>query len=127
MAGKGAAAAKAKAKGGAEAAKRRPRPSVTDGLRGDGLLARPVSAPSARLLLQLEECSRIKAAFSRLGLACPMSAVERGLLLPEDRPMHDLQVALPRPGVRLVDPFYVPPQKKKKKRRKAPVPRFGSP
>ena len=80
------------------------------------LLARPTSAPSARLLLQLEECARIKQAFNRVGLPCPMAAIERGLLLPEDRPQTGM--SLPRPGSRLIDPFYVPPKSKKPKKKK---------
>ena len=75
-----------------------------------------MSAPSARLLLQLEECARIKQAFNRLGLACPMAAIERGLLLPEDRPQ--VGMSLPRPGSRLIDPFYEPPKKKGKKKKR---------
>ena len=89
-------------------------PSMEEG--SQRLLSRPTSAPSARLLLQLEECARIKQAFNRLGLACPMAAIERGLLLPEDRPQ--VGMSLPRPGSRLIDPFYEPPKKKGKKKKR---------
>ena len=75
--------------------------------------------PSARLLLQLEECARIKQAFNKVGLACPMGAIERGLLVPEDRPQTGM--SLPRPGSRLIDPFYVPPKPKKPKKKRRPA------
>ncbi|KAL1523984.1 hypothetical protein AB1Y20_018899 [Prymnesium parvum] len=81
------------------------------------ILARPTSAPSARLLLQLDECSRIKQAFKAAGLSCPMSAIEGGLLLPEDRPL--MGMSLPRPGSRLIDPFYEPPKPRRKVKRRA--------
>ena len=57
---------------------------------------RPQTAgPSARLFVQLDECMRIKAAFARKGLPCPAAAVERALLLPEDRPEPHCRSALP--------------------------------
>lgn len=62
-----------------------PQLSVSEEASSKRMLARPASAPSARLLMQLEECSRIKQAFARLGMTCPVVAIERGLLLPEDR------------------------------------------
>ena len=62
------------------------------------LWLRPPTAPSARLLMQLDECARIKEAFVRAGLACPTVAIERGLLTPEDRPYDLCASALPRPA-----------------------------
>lgn len=56
---------------------------------------RPQAAPSARLLMQLDECSRIKAAFVRAGMPCPTAAIERGILFPEDRPQVLCLTALP--------------------------------
>ena len=74
---------------------------------------RPHSAPSARLLMQLDECNRIKAAFDRAGLRCPAKAIERGLLLPEDRPAAMCFSALPHPTH--MRPGDEPPPKPKKK------------
>ena len=59
---------------------------------------RPQTEPSERLLLQLEECARIKACFAKHGLVCPAAAIERGLLIPEDRPEVLCRLQLPRPS-----------------------------
>ena len=59
---------------------------------------RPIMAPSARLLMGLDECARIKAAFVKAGLTCPTAALEKALLLPEDRPETLCLSALPRAG-----------------------------
>lgn len=45
-----------------------------------------------------------------------MRAVERALLLPEDRPRVLCEVALPRPGVRMADPFLEANKRKGKKK-----------
>ena len=58
---------------------------------------RPQSAPSARLLMGLDECARIKAAFLRHGMQCPTAALEKALLLPEDQPAVLCFQALPKP------------------------------
>ena len=46
----------------------------------------------------VHRCARIKAAFVRKGLPCPTAAIEKGLLLPEDRPLTHCYSQLPRPG-----------------------------
>ena len=48
--------------------------------------------------MQLDECARIKAAFVRAGLPCPTAAVEKAILLPEDRPELVCRAALPPAG-----------------------------
>jgi hypothetical protein len=62
------------------------------------VLVRAQAAPSARLLMQLDECRRIKASFQRAGLPCPTAALERALLVPEDAPLDLCREVLPRPG-----------------------------
>ena len=61
-----------------------------------------MSAPSARLLLQLDECARIKAAFERRGMRCPTVALEGALMTPDDRPKEQCEAALPGKGSKLV-------------------------
>jgi hypothetical protein len=61
---------------------------------------RPASAPSARLLTQMDELARIKAAFARQNMPVDMRAFERALLAPDDRPAEMCLRALPRQGSR---------------------------
>ena len=80
---------------------------------------RPHSAPSARLLMQLDECARIKAAFANAGIPCPTAAIERGLLIPEDRPTVMCMAALPMPpGYGMELPKHLLPKGKKGKGKK---------
>ena len=79
-------------------------------------LHRHMSAPSVRLMVQLDECARIKEAFERRGLTCPTAAIEGGLMVPEDRPRVLCEANLPRPGVLLADPWFVPRKAAKKKK-----------
>ena len=46
-----------------------------------------------------------------------MRAVERALLLPEDRPRVLCEAALPRPGVRMLDPFLEENKRRGKKKK----------
>lgn len=61
---------------------------------------RPASAPSARLLTEMDELSRIKAAFARQGMTVDMRRFERALLVPDDQPAELCLRALPRQGSR---------------------------
>ena len=79
-------------------------------------LHRHMSAPSVRLMVQLDECARIKEAFERRGMTCPTAAIEGGLMVPEDRPRVLCEANLPRPGVHLADPWFVPRKAAKKKK-----------
>ena len=93
-----AAAPKAAGKGAGKDGKAAPPPAGPPRPKAEEAWMRPISAPSARLLMQLDECARIKAAFVKAGLPCPTRAVERALLLPEDRPALLCLSALPQPG-----------------------------
>ena len=79
-----------------------PLPPEAVGARARESLTRPMSAPSARLLLQLDECARIKAAFERRGMRCPTVALEGALMTPDDRPKEQCEAALPGKGSKLV-------------------------
>ena len=50
----------------------------------------------------------------RRGMPVPTVAIEKGLLIPEDRPRTLCEAQLPRPGVHLHDPNSVPKKGKKK-------------
>ena len=55
-------------------------------------LTRARGAPHKR------QCARIKSAFVSQGLTCPTAAIEKALLIPEDRPELLCYGALPKPG-----------------------------
>jgi hypothetical protein len=88
-------AAKGKPKGKGEPAKPA---GLSAGAPKQEAWLRPIMAPSARMLMGLDECARIKAAFVKAGLACPTAALEKALLLPEDRPVPLCLSTLPRAG-----------------------------
>ncbi|KOO22158.1 hypothetical protein Ctob_000701 [Chrysochromulina tobinii] len=88
-------AAKGKPKGKGEPAKPA---GLSAGAPKQEAWLRPIMAPSARMLMGLDECARIKAAFVKAGLACPTAALEKALLLPEDRPVPLCLSELPRAG-----------------------------
>ena len=68
-------------------------------------LHRHMSAPSVRLIEQLDECARIKEAFERRGLTCPTAAIEGGLLVPS---YEGLQVPTQVNYVAKAAPIYQP-------------------
>ena len=78
-----------------------PLPPEAVGARARESLTRPMSAPSARLLLQLDECARIKAAFERRD-ALPHRRARGRADDARDRPKEQCEAALPGKGSKLV-------------------------
>mmetsp|Transcript_12688 Transcript_12688/g.44414 ORF Transcript_12688/g.44414 Transcript_12688/m.44414 type:complete len:602 (-) Transcript_12688:98-1903(-) len=72
---------------------------------------RPSSAVSSRAV-QLTEVDRIKRAFAKTKISCPLNVIEKALVVPEDRSYAKCLEMLPRPGWNLI-PDPVLAEKKK--------------
>jgi len=83
---------------------------------GGARTTRPLSAPSARRIMQLQECERIKSAFDRHNLRLDSATLERALLTPEDMPDDYCRSVLPTFRSTEVDP--AGPKKGKKGKKK---------